>query len=262
MTLASLLLAAAASAWAVPPEWERSVVLQMGPRRLWTADALPAPGQKLTLTYGFLDGASGGRAYRSCPDASRALPGARYPSCERFQQAVVAALTRWAEASGRLELRRAAQGEAPRVVIAWTDLPDGNIGLVTRDTPDPTNGQDGAIAASYGGFARPQMPDYSRRYAGLLFDAGRCWHLEDPSVCRPNPVKAGTTAEVLEAGGRVSLPRVALHEAGHVMGFHHFRAGPPTVMGMGGSGLDELQPLDLWAVRRLYELAFAPPRRR
>ncbi len=198
---------------------------------------------KLVLLYDFFDQ----RDRHACPENTGGRENS--PTCEQVQDAVGRAIEMWGEASGRLVLRRRSGPGTVNLWIAWTRRFDEGSPVARAFDRGP-DGSETRLKADEGfrGFGRVAYPGERKTSAGLLFNDKFCWHLEDASACpSPAPLPNGKVPE-----HKHDARKVALHEAGHVVGFGHFTVS--SIMGLsGGSGRYELTPYDREAVRILYE---------
>lgn len=230
------------------------VVLSVLPRNMWAANPrLPAPGgARIRLTYQFLDGPLGRRRISACPDPALFSDARRAPACERFHEAAVAALRRWADASGHLELARAGEGERANVYIGFTELE--GPGLVVFNSSDPEH-RDAGGDDSPRGFERAHFPAMRVNYATLFINSRLCMFVDDRSQCPPD-TRTGAGKTLV---GGYPFRSVALHEAGHVMGLAHFFPSQPTIMDHPGtrSAFTDLEDADRRAVRDFYDRAAA-----
>lgn len=245
--LAALLFLAMPAAAQAPAFDDSGVRVSYEPSLLWRGEQGQflgrREGTKLVLVYDFFDA----QGRRSCPSDTGRGPGA--PSCERIQDAVGRAIELWGEASGRLVLRRRRQDDAVNIWIAWTRVFDRGspvaraVDGAREALQAPGRGDEG-----YQGFSRVAYPGERKEFAGLFFNDKFCWHLEDASACpSPPPLPNGKVIE-----HKHDVRKVALHEAGHVLGFGHFTV--PSIMGAaGGTERYELTPYDREAIRILYE---------
>lgn len=232
---------------------DAGVRLMYSPQNLWRNESGSflgrREGKKLVLIYDFF-GASGENGnYTDCP--TRRGDPERAPNCEDIQDAVMASLDLWAEASGYLILRRRVSSSEPvNIWIAWTDgfnEPHPPIARSVDNSRDARAPQRNDADESFRGFGRVAYPGAKKTLGALLFNDRYCWFL-DEAAC-PAPTRA-PNGKVLSNNRSVRL--VSLHEAGHVLGFGHFQVN--SIMGMaGGSERYELTEYDREAVRRLYQ---------
>jgi hypothetical protein len=214
---------------------------------------------KIVLIYDFFEDASSDseqKRYFQCPVADYASTNP--PDCQSMQDAVVASLNRWASASNQIILRRkSADDERVNIFIAWTNafsssgLLGNPIAKVIHNSMDANDDEsENAPASDAQGFSKPFYPDSKQEFVTLLFNSsGYCWYLDDESACPPEPIRDG--GKIIKTNYPISL--VALHEAGHVLGFGHFTY--PSVMGVsGGTDNNYLTAYDRTAVRTLYSL--------
>lgn len=250
--LALLLLLATAAVAQTPDFDDSSIRVYYQPHNLWRSEQGSFTGHRegknIVLTYDFFDE---GESYASCP-SNHGVP-ASAASCDAVREAVDDALRLWAEASGRLILRRRSSPSEPvNIWIAWA--PPSTFGGRapvarsidnSRDASEPQR-TDGA--ENFSGFQRVAYPGAKKSMGALIFNDRFCWHLDDASLCAAPP--AAPNGKITEY--KHAVRQVALHEAGHVLGFGHFTNS--SIMGLsGGSERYELTPYDREAVRRLYE---------
>ncbi len=191
------------------------------------------------------------RKYIKCP-----LPLADYPDCDLMQNAVIGALTSWADASNHVVLRHKSVKDDGNVniYIAWTSAFVGGpppllspVAKVVDNSKDANQEQPPGPATPVQGFASVFYPYLKKEFSTLLFNADNCWYLDDESVC-PAPIVL-PDGKILSMNQSIST--IALHESGHVFGFGHFTR--PSIMEGPGTREHSLTYYDRTAVRLLYD---------
>jgi hypothetical protein len=232
---------------------DAGVVISYFPDKLWRdadgAFTAKREGDKIVITYAFFDAQEGAARYAACPP-SRGTPAA---DCRAVQDAVAEAMNKWAEASGRLVLRRVEPGAGANIWIAWTDGFKGNPprARVVDDTRSAASEPPEGVDLEAKGFGRPQFPRGRKAFSALLFNDAFCWQIAGGACPAPRTLPNGKTVSSTR-----DVRLTALHESGHAFGFGHFTVD--TIMGVaGGSQRYQLTPYDRDAIRVLYDRVFA-----
>lgn len=202
-------------------------------------------GDKVVLVYDFFGKT---KRYSACPRAPGRDGGP--VDCAAAQRAIDDAFQMWAEAAGRLVIRRRSGKERVNIWVSWATqlpgvvMPRGRSVDNSRDSMAP----DAPVVEGASGIDKPRVPDGKKEYGSVFFLDSYCWYVDSDAACPPATNPSG----VKPVSNARPLRSAALHELGHSLGFGHFSAN--TIMAQaGGAGRYELTPLDREAVRRLYE---------